>query len=85
MNRDLEDYLLDVQDRLDNDEEVTENEILIYMSACIGTPVEVLEARLSMIRGEELLILDEDLEMTGKMSLEEWENNEELDYEDEDD
>ena len=69
----IEEYLLDIQDRIDDDDDVTEEEIMIYISACTDTPYEILEARLAELRGDDLLTLDEDLPMTG---------SEEEDYED---
>jgi len=66
--------LLDIQDRLDKDEEVSEEECLEYMQWAFEIPLEVLEARLDVIRGEDLMEIGCDLPMTGNTQDEDYEN-----------
>ena len=60
----------DIQKRLDNEEELSDKECLILLSAATGIPLEILEYRKSVIREEELLHLECDLPMRG-----EWEDD----------
>lgn len=51
------DDLLDIQKRIDNGEDFSEEEGLAYISVAFGMSREHLEARLARLRGERLLEL----------------------------
>jgi hypothetical protein len=54
-------YYENIENRLENGEFVPENEIIDYLSVALDIPLEIMEARLKMLRGDELLMCPEDL------------------------
>jgi len=61
-----EDDYEDIEERLLHHEDmVTETECLELLSYWSKIPTEQLEARLARVRGDDLLVLDCDLPMTG--------------------
>jgi len=57
----VDEYYEEIGNRLDNDEYVSEEETMEYLSAATGIPLEHLEAKLAKIRGAELLNCPKDI------------------------
>lgn len=78
-------YLLDIQDRLDEDIDlVTDEENSLLLAFYLHIPIETIEARLALLQNKKLLSLDGDLPMTGNVEDENFED-EYLDFGGDDD